>query len=325
MARALSGLDRKARLNQQINQTLEQMAQAIFKSWFVDFEPVKAKIAALEAGGSEEDARLAAMQAIAGKTEAQLTRLQSEHPDHYAELRATADLFPSVMQESELGEVPAGWDVLPLGDQVSALRGLSYKGKGLADAGVPMHNLNSVLEGGGYKYAGLKHYSLEFKDKFESQSGDLLVANTEQGHDNLLIGYGATVPHFYKKGIFSHHLYRLRPKSGSRVTREFLAFLFRWDGFVRKVQGYSNGTTVNMLPLSGVEMPKFTFPSKEVASAFSKMVAPFVTQNENNYLQNQTLARSRDTLLPKLLSGEITVPGAKEQTAETEEVADTRD
>ena len=67
IAKILGDLDRQIQLNQQINQTLEQMAQAIFKSWFVDFEPVKAKIAALEAGGSEDDALLAAMQVISGK------------------------------------------------------------------------------------------------------------------------------------------------------------------------------------------------------------------------------------------------------------------
>src|SRR5690554_7925424 len=92
------------------------MAQAIFKSWFVDFEPVKAKIAALEAGGSEEDALRAAMQAISGKGEDELTRLQAEQPEQYAELRATAELFPSAMQDSELGEIPEGWNVGALAD-----------------------------------------------------------------------------------------------------------------------------------------------------------------------------------------------------------------
>src|SRR5690606_34156909 len=106
-------LEGKVYLNSQINQTLEQMAQAIFKSWFVDFEPVKAKIAALEAGGSEEDALLAAMQAISGKGEAELTRLEAEQPEQYAELRATAELFPSAMQDSELGEIPEGWAIAP--------------------------------------------------------------------------------------------------------------------------------------------------------------------------------------------------------------------
>lgn len=119
----LGSLDDKIQLNHQINQTLEQMAQAIFKSWFVDFEPVKAKIAALEAGGSEEDALLAAMQAISGKGEEELTRLQAEQPEQYAELRATAELFPSAMQDSELGEIPEGWEVAPLSAMVDLIGG----------------------------------------------------------------------------------------------------------------------------------------------------------------------------------------------------------
>src|SRR5690554_297170 len=92
------------------------MAQAIFKSWFVDFEPVKAKIAALETGGSEEDALLAAMQAISGKGEAELTRLLAVQCEQYAELRATAVLFLAAMQDSELGEIPEGWTVVTLAD-----------------------------------------------------------------------------------------------------------------------------------------------------------------------------------------------------------------
>jgi restriction endonuclease S subunit len=96
-------LDDKIILNQNINQTLEQMAQALFKSWFVDFEPVKAKMAVLEAGGSQEDATLAAMTAISGKDADALAVFEREHPEQYAELKATAELFPSAMQESELG------------------------------------------------------------------------------------------------------------------------------------------------------------------------------------------------------------------------------
>jgi type I restriction enzyme S subunit len=80
------------------------MAQALFKSWFVDFEPVKAKMAVLEAGGSQEDATLAAMTAISGKDADALAVFEREHPEQYAELKATAELFPSAMQESELGD-----------------------------------------------------------------------------------------------------------------------------------------------------------------------------------------------------------------------------
>lgn len=127
IATILKSLDDKIGINHQINQTLEQMAQAIFKSWFVDFEPVKAKIAALEAGGSAEDALLAAMQAISGKGEAELTRLRAEQPEQYAELRATAELFPSAMQESELGEIPEGWECLALDQIAKYQNGLDRK------------------------------------------------------------------------------------------------------------------------------------------------------------------------------------------------------
>lgn len=101
-ALVLGSLDRKITHNKKINQTLEQMAQALFKSWFVDFEPVKAKMTVLEAGGSQEDATLAAMSAISGKDADTLAVFEREHPEQYAELKATAELFPSAMQESDL-------------------------------------------------------------------------------------------------------------------------------------------------------------------------------------------------------------------------------
>ena len=102
----MNSFDEKIELNRQINQTLEAMAQAIFKSWFVDFEPVKAKISAIEAGEDAEGITRAAMSAISGKTDEELDQLQAEQPEHYIQLKTTAELFPSAMQNSELGEIP---------------------------------------------------------------------------------------------------------------------------------------------------------------------------------------------------------------------------
>lgn len=341
-AKALAALDDKIQLNHQINQTLEQMAQALFKSWFVDFEPVKAKITARErwqalqpnnepaspvcyaaeldewraVADLESYMNRAAMEAISGKTAAQLDALREEAPERYNELFETAALFPSAMQASELGEIPEGWSTPELKEQTNALRGFSYKGKGLSDSGVPMHNLNSLLEGGGYKSSGIKHYSLEFKEKFEVVPGDVLVANTEQGHEHLLIGYGAVVPNFYGRSFFSHHLYLLRPKSGSNITKEFLGMLFKERAFVARVQGFSNGTTVNMLPMSGVKMPRFVCPSRLLAEKFSKLIRPYNKMAEDHYQENQSLSSLRDTLLPKLLSGELTPSEVEETQAE---------
>lgn len=265
----------KIEANSQLNKTLEEMAQTIFKSWFVDFDPVKAK-------------------------------MNGEQPEGMD--AATASLFPEKLVESELGLIPEGWSVEEAKSQLDVLRGFSYKGKGLVgslDEGVPMHNLNSVLEGGGYKYAGLKFYSEEFKEKFAIQEGDVLVANTEQGHNHLLIGYGAMVPKHLAHGFFSHHTYRVRPKKNSNMTPEFIERLFGKGRFARQVQGFTNGTTVNMLPTAGMEMPQFVVPPKALAQKFSELVKPMKAMIEENHKSNIELAKLRDTLLPKLLSGEI--------------------
>ncbi len=122
IAKVLGDLNDKIELNRQINQTLEQIAQAIFKSWFVDFEPVKAKIQAKQNG---QDPERAAMRAISGKTDEELDQLSKEHDAQgsasvaggrtpgatWQQLTTTAALFPDELEDSELGEIPKGWDV----------------------------------------------------------------------------------------------------------------------------------------------------------------------------------------------------------------------
>ena len=114
IAKNLGSFDDKIQLNTQINQTLEQIAQALFKSWFVDFDPVRAKVQALSDGMSLEQAELAAMQAISGKTPEELTALSQTQPDRYAELAETAKAFPCEMVEVDGVEVPKGWEIKPI-------------------------------------------------------------------------------------------------------------------------------------------------------------------------------------------------------------------
>ncbi len=111
-------LEDKIELNRQTNQTLEQIAQAIFKSWFVDFEPVKAKMAAKQAGASAEQIEQAAICAISGKTPEHLAQLD---PQILRQLKTTAALFPDALVDSELGEIPEGWEVKPIDDVVKRL------------------------------------------------------------------------------------------------------------------------------------------------------------------------------------------------------------
>ena len=272
IARILGALDDKIELNRQLNATLEATARAIFKSWFVDFDPVHAKANGEQPVGM--DAEIAA-------------------------------LFPDLFEDSSLGATPAGWEVAPIGEHVEAVKGLSYKGSGLTENGLPLHNLNSVYEGGGYKYEGMKFYNGEYKPRHIARAGDVIVANTEQGHHLLLIGYAAIIPERYPEGLFSHHLFRVRPLSQSPVSTYFLYYLLLTNPFHDAVSGYSNGTTVNMLPSDALEKPLFVVPSQDVVAAFEALVKPVFQEMSANHEATDTLSELGDALLPKLINGTI--------------------
>jgi len=275
----MGAIDDKIALLRETNATLEVVVRALFKSWFVDFDPVCAK---------------------------------AEGRDPEGVPPGVADLFPSEFEESELGAIPKGWLVQSFLDHFEVVRGLSYKGSGLTDAddpeGVPMHNLNSVLEGGGYKYAGLKHYKGEFKKKHEIRGGDLIVANTEQGHKHLLIGYPAIVPtRIGKVGLFSHHLYCVRPLATSPIQTQFAYRLLLTPSVRDQVVGCSNGTTVNMLKADGLSMPRFVCPPIGISQSFVDLAEGIQTKQERNVEQMESLSSLRDTLLPRLMSGKLRI------------------
>ena len=252
IAQILGALDAKIELNRRMNATLEAMARALFQSWFVDFDPVRAKLDGRQPAGLDA---------------------------------ATAGLFPAKFQDSPIGPVPKGWKVERFDAHITADRGLSYKGDGLRDdrSGLPMHNLNSVYEGGGYKHEGLKYYAGEYREKHLLAPGDMIVTNTEQGFDHLLIGFAAIVPKCYgPKGIFSHHIYRVRHKPTSPFSPHYLVELFnnrRWHYWI---SGFSNGTTINMLPMDALEMPMLVVPPVELVKKFTALAEAAHLQVEDN-------------------------------------------
>jgi type I restriction enzyme S subunit len=186
------------------------------------------------------------------------------------------------------------------------VKGVSYKGSGLGNDGVPLHNLNSVYEGGGYKYEGIKYYSGDYAGRHIVAPGDVIVANTEQGHARLLIGYAAMVPAFFgEKGVASHHVYRLRPKAKSPLTAAYLCCLLNSPQMHDVVSGYANGTTVNMLPIDGVQKPAIVRPPKNLVAAFDSVAVQAARRREELVSESRALAALRDTLLPRLISGEL--------------------
>ena len=267
-------LDDKIELNRRMSETLEAMARALFKSWFVDFDPVRAKARGRDPGLP----------------------------------RPLAALFPARLVHSDLGKIPEGWPVETLADHFEPVKGVSYKGTGLGDDGVPLHNLNSIHEGGGYKYEGIKYYSGEHVERHVVLPGDVIVANTEQGHERLLIGYAAVVPSVYGNyGIASHHIYRVRPKPGSQLKASYLCFLLNSSQMHDVVSGFANGTTVNMLPVDALQKPPIVCPPGRLVEAFETLAESAKQRCEELLLEFRTLASLRDLLLPKLISGELLI------------------
>jgi len=295
----------KVQINRSINQTLEQMAQALFKSWFVDFEPVKAKITVLEAGGSQEEATLAAMTAISGKDVDALVVFKRVHPEQYAELKATVELFPSAMQGSEMGKIPEGWRYGPLSSIATFANGKVDVCSLTPESYISTENM---LE----NRAGISIASSlpSVNSVPEFRCGHVLISNIR--------------PYFKKiwlarfKGGRSADV--LAFEALDSVTVEYVYNLLYQETFFNFM----------MLTSKGVKMPRgdkksimgwqCVLPDKKISNAFSKAVSEYYSFIEINNAQNKTLTQLRDILLPKILSGEISLPEAELAVSEVENV-----
>ncbi len=209
-------------------------------------------------------------------------------------------------------EAKEDWESTTFVDHVIAIKGLSYKGSGLTDYGngIPMFNLNSILEGGGFKEVGTKYYNGDYKDRHLVTAGDLIVANTEQGHEHKLIGYAAIIPSYFKGiSIFTHHVFKVNIKSESYISIPFFYYLLSSRDVREQVIAATNGSTVNQLSSDGLERPTFKLPPKELIDNFTNLIFDFWRKKDLNNQQIQTLQATRDTLLPKLISGEVRLKG----------------
>ena len=171
-----------------------------------------------------------------------------------------------------------------------------------------MHNLNSVYEGGGYKDDGIKFYNGDFQERHVTQPGDVLVANTEQGHDRLLIGFAAIVPkRLGDKGLFSHHICRVRPNTSNTLTADFVCHLLNTRAMHDIVSGYATGTTVNMLPTDALSLPRAVIPSEHAIATFSIISETARARQENLIQETQSLIEQRYNLMDKLVSGKLKI------------------
>ncbi|MFT3746141.1 MAG: restriction endonuclease subunit S [Pyrinomonadaceae bacterium] len=217
-------------------------------------------------------------------------------------------LAQTIFRQWFIEEANPAWKTTRLSDHTFVLRGLSYRGAGLTDGtdGLPMHNLNSVYEFGGYKPEGIKYYNGDHRDRHLLRAGDIIVTNTEQGHEHRLIGFPAVVPDtFGQTGLFSQHIYRIVLNDKSSLTSHYLYYLLMSPQVREQILGATNGSTVNMLAIDGLQMPEFALAPIDRIKEFSKIAEDLWQKQGVNRKQITSLTKLRDSLLPKLMSGEV--------------------
>ena len=279
IAHILGSLDDKIEINQKMNETLEEIAKAIFKSWFVDFDPVRAKM----------DGRPTGL------------------PDDIS------NLFPDELVDSEIGEIPKGWETHSLGEFTTLVKGRSYKSAELQDSNVALVTLKSFLRGGGYRHDGLKGYTGKFKSEQIVSEGDLVIALTDVTQAADVIGKPALVRSSTKHDtlVASLDVGIIRFFEQTAVTKDFCHYLMLTDRYTAHSLGYTSGTTVLHLAKDASSSFKFCLPEEAIVQKFSEIAAPLQKKIFISEKESKVLADLRDTLLPKLISSELQIPDAE--------------
>jgi type I restriction enzyme S subunit len=274
----LGTLDDKIDVNRRMNETLEATARAIFQSWFVDFDPVRAK--------------------ASGEAPESICRRLGLTPDLLA-------LFPHRLVDSELGEIPERWEVQSLEPLTNYLnRGLSPKY--VEHGGVLVLNQKCIRDGRINSSKARRHDPAQRKiDCRLIEIGDILENSTGVG----TLGRVAQVLGLDEPTIVDSHITVVRADT-DKVSWNYLgvAVLERQSEIEALGEGSTGQTELSRARLGALE---FLMPPRQLREHFDSIVSGFRLHAKHNDVQSHTLAQIRDALLPKLLSGELRVPDAE--------------
>ena len=278
----------KIELNRKMNQTLESMAQAIFKSWFVDFAPVHAK-----AGVSSED---------------ELDKVAKD----LGIPREVLDLFPSEFEESELGLIPKGWRVKKFGEcELEIESGKRPTGgidKELRE-GVPSVGAESVASTGVFNYSKVKYVTHDFalsvrKGWVQNMDVALYKDGGKPGLFMPRVGlYGESFP--FREFMVNEHIFLLRSK---QLGQYFLYGLITSENILNQLISCGSAKAAQPgINQTEVKNSIFVLPSTGLIRRYNDNVRPMVVKQLENGNQAGIFQKTRDTLFPKLLSGELDV------------------
>lgn len=273
IAELLGSIDERVLLLRQTNATLESIAQALFKSWFIDFEPVRAKAEGREPAGMDAE---------------------------------TATLFPAEFVESELGLVPKGWTVQPIGDLVEALGGSTPDTKNEAFWEPAIHHWTSPKDLSGATAPVLLDTERKVSDAGLAKiSSGLLPVGTLLMSSRAPIGYLSLsqVPVAINQG------YIAMPPGGQLPP----AYLYFWCQLnMDIIKGRANGSTFMEISKKAFRPIPALLPSPQVINRFNDFATDVFNRLSVNEKHARALAELRDTLLPRLISGKLRLPEAQE-------------
>jgi len=293
IAHILGTLDDKIELNRRMSETLEATARALFESWFVRFDPVRRNMARKGRGQPSPAASRHPLPLGEGRGEGVV---ESHAFDH---------LFPDRLVDSELGEIPEGWEVKPIGDLTEVLGGST-----------PRTDRAEYWEGGTHHWVTPKDLSglsmpvlLDTERKITDAglaqiSSGLLPKGTVLLSSRAPIGYLAIaeVPVAVNQGFIA-----MKPRPGISNL-----FLLRWASAAHEeIVSHANGSPFLEISKSNFRLIRVVAPSAPVMDAFDRVTRPMYLKVVEHERESRTLAALRDALLPKLISGEIRVKDAE--------------
>jgi len=257
IAHILGTFDDKIEVNQKMNETLEAMSRALFKSWFVDFDPVRAKAEGRDPG----------------------------LPAHIA------DLFPDFFEDSELGSIPAGWEVKSLDQIATFLNGLALqKYPAVSGLALPVIKIAQLRAG---NTTGADLASADLDRGYVVEDGDILFSWSGSLECALWAG---------GPGALNQHLFKVIPSGYPRWLCYFAVHL-HLDDFRHIAAG--KATTMGHIQRHHLREAKLAVPASSQLERITPFIEPMVESTWKRNVQSRTLAKTRDTLLPKLVSGEI--------------------
>ncbi|GBD40033.1 hypothetical protein HRbin37_02319 [bacterium HR37] len=283
IAYILGTLDDKIELNRRMSETLEQMARALFKAWFVDFEPVQAKM----------EGRWQRGQSLPGL------------PAHLY------DLFPDRLVESELGEIPEGWRVGTLGDILGELVSGARPPGGAAQQGIPSIGAENVIGLGKYDFSKEKYVPEEFFQWLQQKGAAVRPGDVLLYKDGAQIGrktyFDRGFPH--AKCAVNEHVFIVRAK-----RPRYQRYLFFWldqDWVTQEIINLNSSSAQPGINQQGVRSLPLLIPPAPVVEEFDRISGLLTDRLFSACQESRTLAALRDALLPKLIRGEIRVKDAE--------------